>query len=117
MGLNDAEICLIKQFRLKALAIHLVFVVRGSNASALAPCHHFLAAVEETERALSTRGLAPEPFTASVFKEMGGLDEPKPGPVARSLLPLLQAMQLGKPPLPNFNVRNPSPKSIRSSSI
>lgn len=104
VGVSDVEICAIKQFRLKALAIHLVFVVRASNASALAPCHHFLAAVEETERELSSKGLEPDPFTAAVFRELGALDEPKPGPVARCLLPLLQGDLLGKPPPPNINV-------------
>lgn len=104
VGVSDAEVCAIKQFRLKVLAIHLVFVVRASNASALAPCHHFLAAVEETERALTARNLEPDSFTAAVFHELEVLDEPKPGPVARLLLPLLQGDLLGKPPPPNVNV-------------
>lgn len=104
VGLNDVDICAIKQFRLKALAVHLVFVVRGSNASALAPCHHLLAAVEETERTLNTRNVDPDLFTAALFRDLSVLDEPKPGPVARLLLPLLQSMQLGRPPPPNVNV-------------
>lgn len=104
MGVNDTDICAVKQFRLKALAIHLVFVVRASNASALAPCHHFLAAVEETDRVLTSKGIEPDPFTTAVFRELGGLDEPKPGQVARCLLPFLQGDFLGKPPQPNVNV-------------
>lgn len=70
----------------------------------MAPCHHFLAAVEETYRVLTSKDVEPEPFTAAVFKELTALDEPKPGPVARCLLPLLQGDLLEKPPPPNVNV-------------
>jgi hypothetical protein len=53
---------------------------------------------------LSEQGLQPEPFTASVFKEMGQLEDTKPGPVARSILPLLQVSSPAPPPRPNIAV-------------
>jgi hypothetical protein len=55
-------------------------------------------------RYLIEQGLQPEAFTASVFKEMGQLDDTKPGPVARSLLPLLQVSSPAPPPRPNIAV-------------
>jgi hypothetical protein len=55
-------------------------------------------------RYLMDQGLQPEAFTASVFKEMGQLDDTKPGPVARSLLPLLQVSSPAPPPRPNIAV-------------
>jgi len=55
-------------------------------------------------RYLSEQGMQPEPFTASVFKEMGQLEDTKPGPVARSLLPLLQVSSPAPPPRPNIAV-------------
>jgi hypothetical protein len=55
-------------------------------------------------RYLIEQGLQPEPFTASVFKEMGQLEDTKPGPVARSLLPLLQVSSPAPPPRPNIAV-------------
>lgn len=55
-------------------------------------------------RYLSEQGLQPEPFTASVFKEMGQLEDTKPGPVARTVLPLLQVSSPAPPPRPNIAV-------------
>jgi len=55
-------------------------------------------------RYLGEQGLQPEPFTASVFKEMGQLEDTKPGPVARSMLPLLQVSSPAPPPRPNIAV-------------
>jgi hypothetical protein len=55
-------------------------------------------------RYLGEQALQPEPFTASVFKEMGQLEDTKPGPVARSLLPLLQVSSPAPPPRPNIAV-------------
>ncbi|XP_067013887.2 integrator complex subunit 4 isoform X2 [Anabrus simplex] len=105
IGLQEEELAAVRQFKLKALALQLVYIVRGSNSSALALCEHFLEQVEDTQRYLSEHNLTPEPFAASVFKEMGMLDETKPGPVARSLLPLLQASVPTPPPRPNTAVR------------
>jgi len=65
------------------------------------------ACVDHTDglsRYLGEQGLQPEPFTASLFKEMGQLEDTKPGPVARSLLPLLQVSSPAPPPRPNIAV-------------
>ncbi|KAJ4445386.1 hypothetical protein ANN_07191 [Periplaneta americana] len=105
VGLKEEDLAAVKQFKLKALALQLVYIVRASNSSALALCEHFLEQVEDTQRYLSEQGLQPEPFTASVFKEMGQLEDTKPGPVARSLLPLLQVSSPAPPPRPNIAVR------------
>jgi len=105
VGLKEVDLAAVKQFKLKALALQLVYIVRASNSSALALCEHFLEQIEDTQRYLGEQGLQPEPFTASVFKEMGQLEDTKPGPVARSLLPLLQVSSPAPPPRPNIAVR------------
>jgi integrator complex subunit 4 len=104
VGLKEVDLAAVKQFKMKALALQLVYIVRASNSSALALCEHFLEQVEDTQRYLGEQGLQPEPFTASVFKEMGQLEDTKPGPVARSLLPLLQVSSPAPPPRPNIAV-------------
>lgn len=60
--------------------------------------------IDGMSRYLGEQGLQPEPFTASVFKEMGQLEDTKPGPVARSLLPLLQVSSPAPLPRPNIAV-------------
>ncbi|XP_060518566.1 integrator complex subunit 4 [Cylas formicarius] len=105
VGLSHMEQCAVKQFRLRVLALNLVFIVKGSNASALAPCHHFLIAVEEMQKDLNQANLQPDAFTSMVFKELSQLEEPKPGAVARILTPILQESKLGKIPRPNINIR------------
>ncbi|PNF19739.1 hypothetical protein B7P43_G14759 [Cryptotermes secundus] len=105
VGLKEEDLAAVKQFKLKALALQFVYIVRASNSSALAVCEHFLEQVEDTQRYLSEQGLQPEPFTASVFKEMGQLEDTKPGPVARTVLPLLQVSSPAPPPPPNIAVR------------
>jgi len=56
------------------------------------------------QRFLSEEGIPTEPFTTALFKEMSLLEETKPGPVARSILPLLQTSMLAPPPHPNTSV-------------
>jgi len=50
MGLKEVDLVAVKQFKLKALALQLVCIVRASNSSALALCEHFLEQVEDTQR-------------------------------------------------------------------
>lgn len=50
VGLEKVEMAAVKQFQLKALALHLVYIVRASNLSALALCEHFLNRVELTQK-------------------------------------------------------------------
>ncbi|KAK4880692.1 hypothetical protein RN001_008838 [Aquatica leii] len=105
VGLGPYESCSVKQFRLRALALNLIYIVKGSNASALAPCHQFLAAVEEMQRELVANGIEPDAFTLSIFKELSVLEEPKPGTVARILVPILSETKLGKIPIPNSKIQ------------
>ncbi|CAG9865327.1 unnamed protein product [Phyllotreta striolata] len=105
VGLGPSEQCAVKQLRLQALALNLVYVVKGSNASALAPCHHFLTVVEDMQKELAQAGIAPNHFTGSVFAELAQLEEPKPGTVARILIPVLCEAKVRKIPTPNVNVR------------
>jgi len=88
-GLKPSETACILQMRLRALALQLVYIVCGSNSSALALCEHFLDQVDNLQQFLLTNKLEPDVFTATVFHEMDRLDEPKPGAVARLLQPIL----------------------------
>lgn len=104
VGLGPVEKCIVKQFKLKVLALNLVYIVKGSNASALVPCHQFLTAVEDVQRELMESELTPDQFCMAVFRELSSLEEPKPGTVARILLPLLLDAKIGKIPEPNRKV-------------
>ncbi|XP_022910802.2 integrator complex subunit 4 isoform X2 [Onthophagus taurus] len=104
VGFSAKELCVIKQFRLRALAINLVHIVKGSNASALAPCHHFLSTVEDMQTEIENANLEPDEFTSAVFKELWILEEPRPGTVARILIPILTDTKLGPIPQPNINI-------------
>jgi len=50
VGHSVATMSAVRQMKLRALALQLVFTVRGSNASALAQCEHFLAEVEDVQQ-------------------------------------------------------------------
>nr|CAD7442838.1 unnamed protein product [Timema bartmani] len=112
VGLNTEDLSCVKQFKLKALALQLVYIVRGSNFSALALCEHFLETVEDTQRYLSEHEVQPEVFTSALFKELGLLEDTKPGPVARCLLPLLQVSTPA--PLPHTNIEIRSSMAVIS---
>lgn len=115
VGLSPAEQCAVKQFRLRALALNLVYIVKGSNSSALAPCHHFLTAVEEMQKELSQSSIQPDSFTAMVFRELSQLEEPKPGTVARILIPILLESKLAGIPRPNINIQMSSATIVEPS--
>ncbi|RZC34050.1 integrator complex subunit 4 [Asbolus verrucosus] len=112
VGLSPVEECAVKMFRLRALALNLVYIVKGSNASALAPCHHFLTVVEDMQRDLTVAGLEPDSFTSTVFRELSVLEEPKPGTVSRILIPILSEAKLGKIPRPNIKIQMSSAEII-----
>ncbi|XP_056644986.1 integrator complex subunit 4 [Diorhabda sublineata] len=105
VGLTAVEQCSVKQVRLRALALNLVYVVKGSNASALAPCHHFLTIVEDMQKDLAASGLRPDHFTGLVLTELAQLEEPKPGAVARILIPILTEAKMEKIPTPNIDIK------------
>ncbi|XP_014245422.1 integrator complex subunit 4 [Cimex lectularius] len=105
VGLEKIELAAVKQFQLKALALHLVYVVKATNLSALALCEHFLIKVERTQRYLLKNNVQPDEFCKGVFLAMSSLDDTKPGAVARCLLPLLDIANKIQPPKPNIGVR------------
>ncbi|XP_044751822.1 integrator complex subunit 4 [Coccinella septempunctata] len=105
VGLSPADRCAVKQMHMKALALNLVYIVKGSNSSALAPCHHFLTVVENLQCELDNYGLEPESFTVAVFKELSNLEEPKPGMVSRILIPIISESRIGRIPRPNVKIR------------
>lgn len=87
-GLHPMQLVCIQQTRVKALALQLIAVIHGSNASALGLCDSFMEEVEHLEKLLSHNKLTPDSLTTSVIKEISGLREPKPGTVARTLQPI-----------------------------
>uniref|UniRef100_A0A8D9FEG4 Integrator complex subunit 4 n=1 Tax=Cacopsylla melanoneura TaxID=428564 RepID=A0A8D9FEG4_9HEMI len=104
VGLSDADLALIKQFKVKVLALQLVYVVRATNQSARTFCQHFLLQVELMSRFLKDKSIQPEEFIATMMRDLNQLEDTKPGTVARCLLPLLQLCHLTSPPQPNTQV-------------
>lgn len=54
--------------------------------------------------------MEPDSFSAAIFSELAALEEPKPGSVARILLPLIVEAKPCRIPEPNINVLRPSNK-------
>ncbi|XP_076344076.1 integrator complex subunit 4 [Tachypleus tridentatus] len=100
LGLRYSEMARVRQLRLRALALQLVVVIRGSNVSALGLCESFLEQVEVLQNYLEDYHVNPDSFTTSVFRELDNLEDPKPGSVARVLQPLLLAH-----PCPSFQLQ------------
>lgn len=48
VGLSVQELASIKQFKLKVIALLLVYIVHATNQSARALCHYFLTQLEDT---------------------------------------------------------------------
>lgn len=88
------------------MVLQLIYIVRGSNQSALALCHALMQEIEDLDKYLTEHGLEPDPFTVGVFQQLMVLAEPKPGPVARCLLPLLLSTASTQIPMPNIKVKN-----------
>jgi integrator complex subunit 4 len=90
-GLTPQESAIIMQMKLRALAFQLVYIVRGSNASALASCQFLLEQAEGVQKYLESNGnLASDGFTGAMFQVLDQLDDPKPGTLAKLLLPLFE---------------------------
>ena len=79
---------LIKMFKLKVAAINLVYIVCGSNKSALGQTEAFIKDVEEVTKDMSEAEIAAEPFLVGVLTSLA-IPEAKPGYIARKLKPLL----------------------------
>ena len=100
-NLSAAEEASVRSLRVRTLALQLVYVVHGSTGSALGLCDNFLEHTETLHRYLMQEQLSPDTFLDALFGELGQLEEPRPGAVARILKPLLLAHPV--PPLAPFN--------------
>ncbi|XP_050424644.1 integrator complex subunit 4 isoform X2 [Adelges cooleyi] len=105
VGLSVQELASIKQFKLKMIALLLVYIVKATNQSARALCHYFLTQLEDTIKFISENDLPHEVFTSTIFKELSQVEESKPGIVAKLLLPILQNSEPTPPPKPNTNIK------------
>jgi len=83
---------LIKMFKLKVMAVNLVYVVCGSNKSALSLTESFIKEFEKISKDLNETE-AKEPFLIGVLMSLN-IPEAKPGYIARKLKPLLIANPL-----------------------
>lgn len=87
-GLHPIQSGLVLEIRVKALAIQLIAVIHGSNASALTLCDAFLEEVFALKKHLENYNLKLGELTMEVIDEISILKQPKPGSVARILKPL-----------------------------
>lgn len=90
--LSPIQSCCVQQIRMQALAIELVVFINSSNASALDLCDNFMEEVRSLESYLEEQpfldSIALTSLSTAILEELGSLDEPKPGTVARKLEPL-----------------------------
>ncbi|KAF4521167.1 hypothetical protein B566_EDAN011617 [Ephemera danica] len=101
VGHNDCVTNAVRQLKLRALALQLLYTVHGSNASALALCEHFLNELDALQRYCFHKSLPVETFTSAVMRDLALLEDPKPGAVARVLLPLISIPPGPLPRAPN----------------
>jgi len=87
-GLHPKQFGLVLEMRVRTLAIQLIAVIHGSNASALTLCDAFLEEVFALKRHLEIHCLKCDKLTMDVIDEVSILKQPKPGLVARNLKPL-----------------------------
>ena len=87
-GAHELHVCLVLQTRLKALALQLIAVIHGSNASALNLSEAFLDEVKNLEKQNSDGQMLDE-LSSDMLKAIQSLTSPKPGSIARVLQPLL----------------------------
>lgn len=87
-GVHAVQAALIQQTRVKALALQLMAIIHGSNASALALCDAFLEELQSLEKLIKDQGIQADPLTLAMIREINSLEVPKPGSVARILQPL-----------------------------
>lgn len=96
--LSPLQRCCIQQLRIQALAIELVVFINSSNASALDLCDNFVEEVRYLESYLNDQpfldSIALGGLSSSILEELGSLDQPKPGTVARKLEPLFSKTSL-----------------------
>jgi integrator complex subunit 4 len=88
-GLHPIHLTLVAATRVKALALQLVAVIHGSNASALTLCDAFLDEVNALQKYKQVHSIKLDKLSERLLKEIGALMNPKPGSVARVLQPLM----------------------------
>lgn len=93
-GLSKEEYSTVIQLKLRALALQLVYIVRGSNASALAACQNLLEQAETVQKYLEENECPANDFTQALFELFDSLDDPKPGTVVKLLLPLFEKFEI-----------------------
>ena len=84
---------LIRMFKLKVAAVNLVYVVCGSNKSALGQTEAFVKEYEVITKDMTEAEISAEPFLMGVLLSLS-IPEAKPGYIARKLKPLLVAHPL-----------------------
>lgn len=89
-GLTPEEFAVVLQLKFRALAFQLVYIVKGSNASALATCQNLLEQTENVQKYMEDHGLHPDSFTRAMFTIVDSLEEPKPGTLSNMLIPLFE---------------------------
>lgn len=92
-GTHPVQTALVQQTRVKALALQLMAIIYGSNASALALCGAFIEELDHLRTHLDKSGIQADPLTEAMMKQIKSLEEPKPGSVARLLQPLFLSSQ------------------------
>lgn len=78
-GLHPLQSGLVLEIRVKTLAIQLIAVIHGSNASALTLCDAFLEEVFALKKHLENFNLKSDELTMEIIDEISVLKQPKPG--------------------------------------
>ncbi|KAG1687336.1 Integrator complex subunit 4 [Nymphon striatum] len=96
-GLSPDESACMMQLHCRALGLQLTYVVNTSNTSALSLCDNFLDQIEAMQRYMHENDVKHDSFTEFFFTELSKIEDPKPGAVARLLLPLFTTHQIVMP--------------------
>ena len=86
--LDAASITAVRMLHLKVLAVNLVYIVCGSNMSALSQTEAFVGEFRQMSGELSDSELTGDPFLTELDQNLTS-SENKPGAIARILRPLL----------------------------
>lgn len=102
-GVSPREVSCVLQLWLRVSGAALCASAQHSQCSGAA--HSFTQHAEHIDRLLADSGMEPDPFTIAVFQLLSICTDPKPGVLAKQLLPLLQAAPLPIIPKPNLKIR------------
>jgi len=93
--LDPSNTTAVRMLSLKVMAVNLVYVVCGSNLSALIPTEAFLKEFATIRATMTEEEISKEPFLVALIQSLN-TTESKPGVIARILRPLL----VSHPPTP-----------------